>query len=211
MRRAIVSLCVAVVAGVVVWIFPLFHVVRNENGVGAKEQSDSNAAESANTFWNSQLIPALKQAPDAAIVLTSLRENDKSAREKFGRKIGVSRTSMFVVRGIGKIVWIDKQGVGVAVAEDSQDADVVLQTGLVFGNIVRDATGLLDTSAFSDSRQLNEVSAELNRMVETRVVQKLKDTAKVGRQVSFAGCAEIPDDASDTRPLTIIPLVIQVE
>lgn len=211
MRRAIGSLCVTVVAGVVVWLYPLFHVVRSESGAGAKGESDFNANQFASTFWYAQLIPALKQAPDATAVLAAFRENGKEAREKFGRRIGVGRTRLFVVRGSGKIVSVDNQEIGVALTEESQDPDFVLKTGLVFGNVVRDATGLLDTSRFSDSRRLNEISTELNRIAETRVVQQLKESAKVGRRVEFAGCAEIPDDASGIPPLAIVPLDVRVE
>lgn len=211
MRRAAITLFGAVIAGVALWFFPLFHVVRNESGETTIDQSEANAAESANVFWNAKLIPALKQAPEAAAVLVALRENDRAARARLGRKVGVGRTSVFVVRGNGKIVAVEKKGVGVAIADESQAPDVILQTGLVFGNVVRDSTGLLDTSAYSDSRLLNEISSELNKITETRVVQALKDTARVGRHIEFAGCVEVPDDASEVGPLAIIPLDVRVE
>ena len=89
---------------------------------------------------------------------------------------------------------IDKKGVGVALQGEAKEPDIVLQTGLLFGNTVRDATGLLDASNFPDSRQFNEISTELNRIVEARVIPILKEKAAVGRQIDFAGCAEIPDE-----------------
>lgn len=211
MRRAVVSFGMAAVAGIVFWFFPLFHIVRNEHGPDTKGESTFNAIEYANTFWSTQLVPVLKEAPDATAVLAALQENSEAAREKFGRRVGVSRTRLFAVRGSGKIVSVDKQGIGVALTDKSNEPGIVLKTGLIFGNTVRDATGSLNAGGFSDSRQLNEISAELNRIAETRVVQKLRDAAKVGRQVEFAGCAEIADDSSDVRPLAIIPLDVRVE
>lgn len=115
------------------------------------------------------------------------------------------------MRGSGTIVKVDKKGVAVALQGETKGADFVLQTGLLFGNTVRDATGLLDASSFPDSRQFNEISTELNRSIEARVIPVLKEKAVVGRQIHFAGCAEIPDEGELIRPLIIIPLEIRIE
>jgi len=211
MRRALVILLNAIIVGVIAWFFPLFHVVRVGSGERIKPVPTFNAVEAAESFWNSKLSPALAQAPDAAKVLTALRDDGRAARDRYGRKVGVSRTTLFVVQGRGKIVSINPQGIGVALDEGAQDANIVLKTGLVFGNIVRDSTGLFDPSSFSDSRQLNEISAELNRIVETRVVPTLKSAAKLDGRISFAACAEITDDAVRERPLAMIPLHVHVE
>ena len=144
-------------------------------------------------------------------LLADFRASPETARAKFGRKVGVSRTRLVVLRGNGTIVTIDKKGVGVALQGETKEADIVLQTGLLFGNTVRDATGLLDASNFPDSRQFNEISTELNRIVEARIVPILKEKAVVGRQIHFAGCAEIADEGELVKPLTIIPLEVRVE
>ena len=106
---------------------------------------------------------------------------------------------------------MDKKGTGVAFAPNGKEPDIVLQTGLLFGNAVRDATGLLDASKFADSRQFNEMSTELNRLAETRIIAVLKERAAVGRHLDFAGCVEIQDDASVIKPLAIIPLDVHIE
>jgi predicted lipoprotein len=105
---------------------------------------------------------------------------------------------------------MDKEGVGIGLSSAKQ-ADVVLQTGLLFGNTVRDATGLLDASKFPDSRQFNEVSTVLNHIVEAEIISTLKQNAKAGRHISFAGCAEIPDQSKLPRPLILIPLQVHVD
>jgi predicted lipoprotein len=211
MNRFFAILCYSVFAGGLCWFFPLFHIVRNESVENSKQQSDFNAAEFAKTFWSDKLIPSLKQSPEAAIVLSTLRDDPQSARARFGRKIGVSRTSLFVMRGSGTIVTIDTKGIGVALQHEAKEPDVIFQTGLLFGNVVRDATDLLDANKFADSRQFNEVSTELNRIVEAQAISVLKDKAAVGQRIDFAACAEIPDDEKVTGPLKLIPLDIRIE
>src|SRR5262249_83676 len=100
--------------------------------------------------------------------------------------------------------------VGIGLGSDTKQADVILQTGLLFGNTVRDATGLLDAAKLPDSRQFNEISTELNRIVEADVVV-LTQKAAVGRHVTFPPCAEFPDEAEIPRPLVLIPLQVHID
>jgi len=211
MKRVAVIFCCLLAAGCLFWFFPLCHVVRTDSVGLAQQEAAFDPADFANRFWNDRLIPSLSQAPDAATVLKAFRASPVAARGKFGRTVGVSSTTLLVVRGNGTIVTVDKKGVGVALERDAKGPDVVLQTGLLFGNTVRDATGLLDAGDFSDSRQFNEISTELNRIIETRVIPTLKEKSATGRRINFAGCADIQDESEIIRPLKIIPLVVRVE
>ena len=40
----------------------------------------------------------------------------------------------------------------------------------------------------------------------TRVLPKLREQAKVGANISFAGCAEVADESVDLKPLKVIPI-----
>ena len=89
--------------------------------------------------------------------------------------------------------------------------DILLPTGLLFGNAVRDGTGLLDASTFPNSQNFNDLSAELNHIIETTLLPELREQAKVGAKISFAGCAEIAEEDADVKPLKVIPVLVKVE
>jgi predicted lipoprotein len=210
MKRMPAILCCLFVTGGLFWLFPLLHVVRIQSTPVSPLGGSFNAAEFATSFWSQRLIPSLDQAPDAAFVLKAFREDPQTAREKFGRKVGLSRMRLFVLRGSGKIVTLDKKGFGIALEPDKSEPDIILQTGLLFGNTVRDVTGLIDASNFANSQHFNEVSTELNRIVEARVIPTLKEPAvSLNQQLEFVGCVEIQDDARIDLPLTIIPLDVR--
>lgn len=211
MRRIAIILCGLIFSGCLFWRFPLFHIVRPEAHQPSIPKDKFDAAEFSELFWKERLIPSLTQAADARTLLTALAADRNAAGEKFGRKVGVSRTRLFVLRGSGKVVSMDKPGVGVVINDEAASPQIVLLTGLLFGNVARDATGLLDASDFPNSQDFNEISTELNRIVEARVITALKDQAKIGRRVQFVGCAEIPDDADATAPLAVIPLEVQFQ
>jgi predicted lipoprotein len=125
--------------------------------------------------------------------------------------VGVSRTRIIMLKGRGKIMAIGTNGVSVALDPEKSEPEIVLQTGLLFGNTVRDATGLIEASHFANSQLFNEVSTELNRIVETRVMPTLKEpTASFNQNVEFVGCADIQNYARVELPLRIIPLSVRM-
>jgi predicted lipoprotein len=211
MQRFGLILAFLFATGGLLWLFPLFHIVRLDGGEHATGQTTFNAADFAQSFWTDQLTPWLNRPWDnSEQFFAEYRRSPQAAREKHGRKVGVSRSRLFVLRGSGTIASVDSKGVVVKLDHDGGDTEIILQTGLLFGNTVRDATGLLDASDFPNSQHFNAVSTELNRLVETNVIAKLKELVSPGRKIQFVGCAQL-SDAAATRPLKIIPLQVQVE
>jgi hypothetical protein len=47
--------------------------------------------------------------------------------------------------------------------------------------------------------------------VETRVLPKLHNQAKVGAKIFFAGCAEVDDESADLKPLKVIPIQTEIQ
>ncbi len=211
MKRAVVILFCVVLAFGLVWVFPLFHIVRLDKLQAATQQASFNAAEFVESFWRDQLVPSLDDAADAATVLAAFDDDSQSARGQYGRKVGIGRTTLLLLRGKGRVVSVDKKGVGIALTISGTEPDIVLHTGFLFDNTARDATGLLNASSFANSQQFNEISTELNKVIEANVIPTLKAKAKPGQEVQFVGCAEVSDTVINVRPLTVIPLEITIE
>ncbi len=155
MNRVFAIFGVLAAVSVLAWFFPLFHVESRAALRAEKEQTVFHAADFVNKFWTAQLVPALADASDAAIVLAALREDPKLAGTQFGRTVGLGRSTLYFVRGNGTIVSVNKKQIGVSLAGAEKDADVELATGLLFGNTARDATGLLNAGDFPNSQQFN--------------------------------------------------------
>jgi predicted lipoprotein len=207
-RRLILP--IAAIAGVAVgvWEFPLFHIIPLDKARGSNGEARVNAAEFAERFWNEQLTPALSRASDARTVLDAIDGDFQAAGKKYGRTVGISNSYFVFLQGAGRVVNVDPKRVGLAVRDGGSSPDVVLRVGMVFGNTVRDATGLLDMDRFPNSQDFNDISTELNRIVETRVLPRLRGRAEVGQGVRFIGCAEVPNDAKRRKPLRVVPLSV---
>jgi predicted lipoprotein len=132
-----------------------------------------------------------------------------SAKKKFSRSVGLSESYYYFLRGEGKIISISDDEISLAVAQNSTNAEIVLETGLIFGDAIRDGTGLLNVNDYPNSQDFNDISSALNHIVETRVLPKLREQAKIGAKISFVGCAEVDDESTDLKPLKVIPIQIE--
>ena len=211
-RKRRLLLWTGLVAGVVLlfYFFPLLHVVPLK---AARQRSGSAAFDAdafVEAFWNDRLLASTDLAVDASELLDAFRKDAEEAVNRFGRRLGLSSASCYFVSGTGKIVEVKNSSVAIVLREENKTADVLIETGLVFGNAVRDGSRLLDVSDFPNSQDFNAVSSEINRRVEERVLPLLKQKAALGASVRFVGCTEIVDPETDVPPLRIVPIVIEI-
>ena len=184
------------------WAFPPVRLHRLREGRAAAEGFQAPAY--AQRFWRERLLPAGEHAAPAAEVVTALRQDPAAAAKRYGRTMGDSDTRYFFFQGTGTVVANGKSGVAVALA--GPGADLLFPTGFLFGNAVRDASGLLDPGAFANSQDFNAVAGELNHLVETRVLPGLREGARPGRRLRFVAAAEVDPDDGPARPLPAIPV-----
>ena len=203
-------IAIVVIAGVC-RLFPLFHVVTMKTATAEKAAATFNATQFAETFWTNQLLASLDKTVKADVLLLAIQGNAATAKKKFSRSVGLSEAYFYFVSGSGRVLAVSDDEISLAVSEGSTNAAVSLQTGLVFGNALRDGTGLLNASDYQNSQDFNDISAALNHIIETRTLPKLREQAKVGVKISFVGCAEVDDESTDLKPLKVIPIRAEVQ
>jgi predicted lipoprotein len=211
MKRLLLWTIVALAFAGVCRVFPLFHVVPLERVARERRAGAFDAVQFAEKFWNETLLKSLDQAVKADVLLAGIQANPVAAKNQFSRRLGLSESYTYFVSGTGRVLAVSGDEISLAVTEGATNAEVALQTGLLFGNTVRDATGLLDVNDYPNSQDFNDISAALNRIIETRVLPKLREQVKVGAKIHFAGCAEVNDETADLKPLRVIPVRAEVQ
>ena len=205
MRVARWLTAIAAIAAVC-WLFPLFHVVRLKAAKAGKPVAAFNAADFAQTFWTNKLLPSINKSVNASTLIATIQSDPATAKKKFSRSVGLSDSYFYFVAGTGRVVAVSDDTISLAITEKATNAEVALQSGLIFGDALRDGTGLLDASAYPNSQDFNDLSAALNHIAETRVLPELRRQAKIGVTISFAGCAEVDDESTDLKPLKVVPI-----
>lgn len=199
--------------GCLLWAFPPVRLVRLSDapraaaGQGASSMAVSfDAAAAARAFWDKALPAGCAKATALPALLQALHADPALARATHGRKAGLGDTYYFV-EGTGRVVAREGNRARVAI-EGHADLTVELRLGPVFGNTVRDGTGLLDVNQYPGLDEYNALSAELNTLVEKEVLPELRAKAQAGARITFVGCAPAPELAApaDSPALILIPV-----
>src|ERR1022692_1095390 len=138
------------------WFFPPFHIVPLNTATAEKVAAKFDATMVAENFWTNQLVPAIDKTVDAQTLLSTLQSDATAAKEKKSRGAGVGDSYFYFLLGEGKIVSVSDDAVSIVVLENSTNAEVALQAGFVFGNALRDGTGLLNASDYPNSQDFND-------------------------------------------------------
>jgi predicted lipoprotein len=210
MKRSHALIVLAVLAVACCWRWPLVHVLKLSEVRAAKEAAEFRPDQAAQKFWQQQLPDKLVTATDAAEFLAALDKDPAAAKESLGRQVGLGRiTYLFALRGKGTVTHSAAKGVAIRLG-DGNNADFYFPSAPIFGNAIRDATGVFLASQFTNSQQFNDISGELNRLVEQKLIPKLAGI-KDGQSVEFVGCLELPPGQTITRPFKLIPLDLKVD
>ena len=209
--RRVIGVVALMAVVVFCWLFPPIHVRSLKKVKAEIADARFNPTDFVEQFWSAKLLPAANQAAEATEVLALIATSPQQARAQFGRTVGVSSSYFLFLRGTGRVVSADADSVGLSLRPEGSDVDISVPLGLVFGNAVRDATGLLDPSSYPNAQEFNDISAALNHIVETRVLPELQKITTVGKRVRFVGCVEVSDEDQDLKPLKLVPISVKVE
>lgn len=211
MKCAVCIIASLIVLGVVCQFFPLFHIVPLKKAEAEESAATFDAVKFTDDFWSEKLLKSFDHATDAKELLAAINNDPAAAQKKYGHALSLGGGYFYYLRGEGRVLATNDDGVSLAISANTTNTEVVLATGLVFGNAVRDGTGLLNASEYSNLQDFNNISAELNKLVEAHVLPKLRADAYIGATVKFVGCAEVDDETTDLHPLSVVPVSAEVE
>jgi predicted lipoprotein len=211
MKRHLPWLIAFIIVAGLCWVFPPFRVHSRKVVREAQKSAQFNATEFVGRFWGEKLLPATAGAADVMQVLAATAGGPAIVRKQFGHTVGVSSSYFLFVRGSGRVISASDDSIGLSLKPEGDTAEVVVPLGLVFGNAVRDGTGLLNSSSYPNAQEFNDISAALNSIVETNVLPQLQQLAKIGKRIQFTGCVEVADEETDLQPLKLVPITVKLE
>ncbi|GAB4021597.1 hypothetical protein GCM10028808_66940 [Spirosoma migulaei] len=177
----------------------------DEVKAGSNSTSKFDPAAYAQTFWTSKLLPATSTATDFSTLLTLLKTDKEKAIDTYSHALGIGNIRYFLVKGEGKLTAIGDNDVTLALPSGET---IRLATEYIFGNAVRDASGLIKITEFDNTMDLNNVSAELNSIIRKKVVPPFKASANVGSTVKFVGAIELNREHLHLDDIEVIPISV---
>lgn len=169
----------------------------------AKTKQQFDPAAYVARFWQN-LKGESTRAVDAADLLNLFASDMTAAVALHGRTLGVSRSHSFLLQGNGKIVEITDEAFIISISPAEQQ-QIAITADYLFGNDIRDASGLVSVSDFPNTMEFNTISSEINKIVAVEVLPVMA-AAKVGSRIHFIGAATVNDEFPEISPLRVTPI-----
>jgi predicted lipoprotein len=168
-----------------------------------------NAASYAQNFWEKKLTPSLSKAIAIDKLIPMLTSSPSRAFNTYSHALGIGNLRYFLIQAKGSIAAIDADDVTVSIA-GLPGQKVKIVTEYIFGNAARDATGLININDFNNTMDFNNVSAEINAIIRSKVLPQLKH-AKVGNSISFTGAIELNKEHLNLSQIEAVPVAVNIQ
>ncbi|RJP31879.1 MAG: DUF2291 family protein [Candidatus Omnitrophota bacterium] len=193
------------------YMFPLFHIHKLDEIERKRKMEQFNPEEFSKDFWKNQLQHSMDQAVSMQTLMPLINNDPHQAKDKYSNTIGIGSVYYYYLKGAGYVKSIEEDAVAVVLQKESQNPDLRIMTGKIFGNAIRNGCNQLNVSDFPNSQEFNQISIYLNKIVENEVLPPFKNNASLGDRVNFVGCCEIIDEDADLHPLKLIPITLKIE
>ncbi len=191
----------------------LYNSVYFEHLEKVKERAkrrEFDPVEYARDFWDNRLPVKLPEAVEADVLLGLFHSDMKRAVRRYSRTLGVSSTHAYLIKGFGRVLSVEEEAVILELL-NSSGYRVKITTDLIFGNAIRDASGLVNVNDFSNTMIFNTISGEINKIVNREVIPPFRKAVRKGKIVKFYAASEVNEASEDLNPLETVPVELQVK
>lgn len=177
----------------------------DEMNAGAGKTFD--AAAYANTFFYKELSAEVVKAPEIDKLIGLVKTDGENTFKTYGHALAIGTVKYFLVQGTGQVTNVDDNGLTVLLPSGKT---ALLATGYVYGNAVRDASGLVDINKFSNTMDLNNISAEVDKIIRNKVLPAVLPQVKKGSHIQFTGAVALNQAHLQLDDVEVTPISLKL-
>jgi predicted lipoprotein len=141
-------------------------------------------------------------------LIALVKSNPEKAFKEHGNRLGIGNSAFFMIHSTGKIIDVKD---GIYTIADEKNGILYIDTKYIFGNAIRDASGLVKLTDFKTNSQFNKVSESLNAIIRDKVMPKVIKTIKIGDSISFTGAIKLSKKQNLFKDIIVIPSQIKLQ
>ncbi len=161
-------------------------------------------------LWDERLPVRLDSSIELGTLIRFIQANPLDAFARFSNAIGIGNYRYSLVKVNGVVTAISEDDVTLKVSDADSTIIVTIATEFVYGNAIRDASGLVDIKDFTNTNDLNSISEELNKKVRTTVLPAFRSQVKQGDEIELTGAVQFNKEHISFKDLEIIPIRIKI-
>jgi len=169
-----------------------------------------DAVSFSKNLWEEKLPAKLDSAVELVIFIKTARANPADAFSKYTNALGIGNYRYALVKTEGTVTDVNEDDITLQIKMGDSLMTAKLATEFIYGNAIRDASGLVDVKNFPNTMDLNNISEELNKMVRKTILPPFKTAVKKGDKLIVSGAIEIHKEHVKWNELEIIPVQLQI-
>jgi len=173
------------------------------------EKQEFGAASFTKKIWDEKMPAKITSAVDLSILIKEVEADKEVALKKYTNALAIGNYRYALIKTQAVVTEVPDDEVKLQIVNGNNLLNATLTTEYVYGNAVRDASGLIDIKDFPNTNNLNAVSEEMNKLVRTTVVPAFKKTVKKGDKITVTAALELNKEHLKWNDLELIPVSIQ--
>jgi len=173
--------------------------------LASEEIREFDASAYVDGMWT-DLQTAYNGAVEINSLFDKLRQDPAQTFSQESNALGIGNIGYFKVKGEGVVQEVNENNVIILAG----DQNVEIETEFIFGNAIRDASGLIRINDFDKTSDLNSISESINEKVRKQLIPDFRTKVKKGDHISFQGAIELNKAHLDLNEPEIIPISLQI-
>ncbi len=161
------------------------------------------------SLWKDKLPSRMQVAVDIYTLKTAIETDAAGAFEKYTNVLAIGNYRYALVKGTAMVDKVGTDDVTITI-NGNTPFKASLVTEFVYGNAVRDASGIVALKEFPNTSDLNSISEEFNKIVRQKVVPAFKPSLKAGDQIEFTGAIELNKEHIHFDDIELVPLSVKI-
>ncbi|MGE9313667.1 DUF2291 domain-containing protein [Niabella sp. CJ426] len=183
--------------------------IKKLSDVKATAGEKFNAAIYTANLWKEKLPARMLAAVDINTLRTAIETDGARAFDEYTNALAIGNYRYALVKGTAKVDKVGVDDVTITINSDTPWKASLL-TEFVYGNALRDASGLVALKEFLNTSDLNSISEELNKTVRQQIIPAFKSSLKAGDQIEFIGAIELNKEHIHFDDLELTPLSVKI-
>lgn len=162
-------------------------------------------------LWNEKMPAKIDSAVDLVVLMNAVSTDQQAAFKKYANSLGIGNYRYALIKTRAIVTHVGEDEVQLQLPVANTVLDGLLATEYIYGNAIRDASGLVDIKDFPNSADLNAISEEINKMVKTVILPSFKKSVKKGDTINITAAVELNKEHLKWSGLELIPVRLQIE
>jgi hypothetical protein len=171
---------------------------------------DFDAPAFSKQLWNDKMPAKLDSSVQLSKLIDAIDRDREAAFDKYTNALAIGNYRYALVKLDAEVTDVKEDEVMLSTVHNDSPLAVNLATEFIYGNAIRDASGLVQVKDFPNTSDLNGISEALNKIIREAVLPPFKAAVKKGDKINLVAALELNKEHIHWQGMELLPVRIQI-